>query len=118
MVIRTIILPDRKLYLSVYIIGLETHGAVSYVPNLFGGEGIMVVGGGRYNFTSNKAQKQNKNIVTYKIERKEDSANPLDFTNEAHHPWSKNFAPYVNAIEDKIVIAQGGVVRQQIYTNI
>ena len=98
----------------VYFIGLETHGSVSYIPNLFGDEGILVAGGGRYNLSSKKVDEQNKNLVSFKIERREDSSRPLEFTKEAHHPWTKNLAPYVHAIEDKIVIAQGGVVRRKI----
>ena len=96
---------------------METHGAVSYIPNLFGDEGILVAGGGRYNWSSNKVEEQNKNLVSFKIERREDSSRPLDFTKEAHHSWTKNFAPYLHSIEDKIVIAQGGVVRRKVYTN-
>ena len=101
----------------VYIIGLETHGSVSYIPNLFGDERILVAGGGRYNLSSNKVEEQNKNLVSFQIERREDSSKPLDFTKESHHQWTKNLAPYVQAIEDRIVFAQGGVVRLQIYIN-
>ena len=72
----------------------------------------MVAGGGRYNGSSNKVDEQNKKLVSFKIERREDSSKPLDFTKETHHPWTKNLAPYVQAIEDRIVIAQGGVVRR------
>ena len=94
---------------------METHGSVSYIPNLFGDEGIIIAGGGRYNWSSNKADEQNKKLVSLKIERREDSSKPLDFAKEAHHAWTKNLAPYVHAIEDRIVIAQGGVVRRSIY---
>ena len=93
------------------IIAIETHAAVAHVPNLFGDEGIIIIGGGEYDYDGNLVEDQNENIVSFKIERTGDSSRPLAFTNKNERSWISNLAPYVQAIEDKIVIAQGGVVR-------
>ena len=84
---------------------------MAYVPNLFGDEGIIVAGGGKYDFSQGLVEEQNENIVSFKIERTGVANSPLNFTNEADHPWISNLSPYVQSIEDKIVIVQGGVVR-------
>ena len=84
---------------------------MAYVPNIFGDEGIIIVGGGKYDYAGNLVEDQNENIVSYKIERTGDPETPLAFVNKNEKSWISNLGPYVEAIEDKIVIAQGGVVR-------
>ena len=61
---------------------------------------------------------QNENIVSFKIERTGDSLKPLAFEEQVVRQWITNLSPYVQAIEDKIIIAQGGVVRESIDTNV
>ena len=94
-----------------FFIAIETHAAVAHVPNLFGDEGIIIVGGGKYDYGGNLVEDQNENIVSFKIERTGDTTKPLAFSNKNQRPWISNLAPHVQAIEDKIIIAQGGVVR-------
>ena len=54
--------------LSLHL-GLETHGAVAYVPNLFGDEGILIIGGGKYNFDTNLVEEQHDHMISFKIAR-------------------------------------------------
>ena len=94
-----------------FLLGLETHGAVAYVPNLFGDEGILIMGGGKYNFDTNLVEEQHDHMISFKIERTGSSSSPLAFVNKADHDWLHNLSPYIQVIEDKLVIAQGGTVR-------
>lgn len=98
-------------------LAIETHGAVAYVPNLFGDEGLLIIGGGMYNFGTNKVEELHDDIVSFKIQRTIHDSNPLAFVNKVHHDWISNLAPYVQVLEGKIVIAQGGTVRLKLPLN-
>ena len=92
---------------------LETHAAVAYVPNLFGEESILVIGGGKLNQDTSEIEEENPYLESYSIKRTNDPSNPLEFKKTSHKYWSKNIAPYIQVLEDKIVIVQGGTVRQK-----
>ena len=72
----------------------------------------MIVGGGTYDFAQKSVTEKNENIVTFKIKRTNNPSKPLTFLQKNERSWLSNLAPYVQALEDKIIIAQGGVVRK------
>ena len=99
---------------------LATSNTVAYVPNLFGEESILVIGGGKYDTSTNAVTEEEKHMLAYRIKRTNNAAKPLEFEKTMHKDWSRNFSPYVQAIADKIVVVQGGEVRKnqsKIYDN-
>ena len=84
------------------------------MPNLFGEESLIIVGGGKYDYDNNQVEKQSDKIVSFKIRKTSDANKPLAFENKAEnhmHLGIGNIGPYVEALEDKVVIAEGGYVR-------
>ena len=68
------------------------------------------MGGGKYNFQSNEVDAEHQHIVSLKIMRTGNDTNPLSFVEETHHDWINTFGPYVQVIDDQIIIVQGGEV--------
>ena len=83
---------------------------------------MIIVGGGEYDYDNNKVKvdannkpvRQSNKIVSFKIKKTSDVNKPLAFENKAEnhmHLGIGNIGPYVEALEDKVVIAEGGYVR-------
>ena len=75
---------------------------------------MIIVGGGKYDYDNNQVEKQSDKIVSFKIRKTSDAIKPLAFENKAEnhmHLGIGNIGPYVEALEDKVVIAEGGYVR-------
>ena len=75
---------------------------------------MIIVGGGEYNYQDDEVVKQSDKIVSFKIRKTSDANKPLAFENKAEnhmHLGVGNIGPYVESLEDKVVIAEGGYVR-------
>ena len=72
----------------------------------------MVIGGGKYDTSTNQVTEEEGHMVAYRIKRTGNAAKPLEFEISMHKDWMRNFSPYVQAIADKIVVVQGGEVRK------
>ena len=90
------------------VTALKTEGSVTYVPNLFGEESLLIVGGGKYKYDDNTVEELSDKIVSFKIKRTTNANKPLEFENKAEKSWLGNLPPYVEVLEDKVVIAQAG----------
>ena len=74
---------------------------------------MIIVGGGEFDYDTETVSEQSDKIVSVKIKRTSDSNKPLEFENKAVHQMHQgieNLSPYVETLEDKVVIAQSGYV--------
>ena len=78
---------------------------------MFGEESILVIGGGKYDTSTKEVTEEEGHMVAYRIQRTGNAAKPLEFEISMHKDWIPNFSPYIQAIADKIVVVQGGKVR-------
>ena len=90
------------------VTALRTEASVAYVPNLFGEESLLIVGGGKYKYDDDTVEEASDKIVSFKIKRTTNANKPLEFENKAEKSWLGNLPPYVEVLEDKVVFAQAG----------
>ena len=95
-----------------FIIQIVGQTAVAYVPNMFGKETLLVIGGGKVESNGEDIREVYSNIEAFTINQTANPSNPLKFEKNHEKNWIDQFSPYVQVLEDRILIVQGGPVRQ------